>query len=79
VLVRHGGKSYFEPFTNRSVVGRTGRGDTVFGAYLARRLDHGVADSLRFAAALASIKVETPGPFAGTVEQVLARAETGDE
>jgi sugar/nucleoside kinase (ribokinase family) len=79
VLVRHGGKSYFERFTNRSVVGRTGRGDTVFGAYLARRLDHGVADSLRFAAALASIKVETPGPFTGTVEQVLARAKAGDE
>lgn len=79
VLVRHGGKSYFERFTNRSVLGRTGRGDTVFGAYLARRLDHGVADSLRFAAALASIKVETPGPFTGTVDQVLARAKTGDE
>ena len=76
VLVRCGGESYRERFTNRSVVGRTGRGDSVFGSYLARRLDHGVADSLRFAAALASIKVETPGPFLGTEEEVLERMET---
>jgi sugar/nucleoside kinase (ribokinase family) len=72
-LVRHGGKSYFEPFTNRNVSGRTGRGDTVFGSYLARRLDHGVADALKFAVALTSIKMETPGPFKGTLEQVLER------
>ena len=65
VLVRHRGESYRERFTNRSVAGRTGRGDSVFGSYLARRLDHGVADSLRFAAALASLKVETPGRFRG--------------
>ncbi len=75
VLVRHSGKSHFERFTNRSVVGRTGRGDTVFGAYLARRMDHDVADSLRFAAALASMKLETPGPFTGTEEQVIERVK----
>jgi sugar/nucleoside kinase (ribokinase family) len=73
VLVRYAGESYRERFTNRSVVGRTGRGDSVFGSYLARRLDHGVADSLRFAAALASMKVETPGPFLGTEQEVLER------
>jgi sugar/nucleoside kinase (ribokinase family) len=76
VLVRHQGESYRERFTNNSVVGRTGRGDSVFGSYLARRLDHGVADSLRFAAALASMKVEAPGPFLGTEERVLERIET---
>jgi sugar/nucleoside kinase (ribokinase family) len=79
VLVRHSGKSYFERFTNRSVLGRTGRGDSVFGAYLARRMDHGVADSLRFAAALASMKMETPGPFTGTEEQVIERVKTDHE
>jgi sugar/nucleoside kinase (ribokinase family) len=73
VLVRHAGKSYFQPFTNRSTVGRTGRGDTTFGSYLARRLDWNVADSLRFAAALVSIKMETPGPYMGTLEEVLTR------
>jgi sugar/nucleoside kinase (ribokinase family) len=72
-LVRHGGRSYFEPFTNRNNSGRTGRGDTVFSSYLVRRFGYGVADSLKFAAALCSFKMETPGPFTGTLEQVLAR------
>ena len=76
VLVRHEGKTYFESFSNKGVQGRTGRGDTTFGAYLARRLDHGVPESLRFAAALASMKMETPGPFGGTLDQVLDRMRT---
>ena len=73
VLVRHQGRTYFERYSNRNVQGRTGRGDTTFGSYLARRLSHGVAESLKFAAALASIKMENPGPFSGTLVQVLER------
>lgn len=72
-LARVRGKTYYQKFTNRSTVGRTGRGDTTFAAYLARRNDHDVADSLGFAAALVSIKMETPGPFQGTLSDVLAR------
>lgn len=72
-FARHRGKTYFERFTNRSAQGRTGRGDTTLGAYLARRIDHTVQESLAFAVALASIKMETPGPFRGTLEDVLAR------
>lgn len=75
-LVRHEGKTYFEPFTNRNSSGRTGRGDTVFGSYLVRRMDFGVAASLKFAVALTSIKMETPGPFVGTLDQVLDRMRT---
>jgi sugar/nucleoside kinase (ribokinase family) len=73
VLARVQGKTYWEPFTNRSVVGRTGRGDTTFAAYMARRLDHGPEESLRFAAALVSLKMEKAGPFDGTLADVLAR------
>jgi sugar/nucleoside kinase (ribokinase family) len=73
VLVRAEGREYFEPFTNRSNEGRTGRGDTTFGAYLARRLDHSIEESLRFAAAVVSIKMESPGPFKGSMEEVLSR------
>jgi len=73
VLVRHAGQSYFERFTNKNSEGRTGRGDTVFASYLVRRMDHSVSDSLRFAAALTSIKMETPGPFTGTLDDVLDR------
>ena len=76
VLARVNGKTYYEKFSNQSVVGRTGRGDTTFAAYLARRMDHDVAESLKFAAALVSIKMETPGPFSGTLADVLARMQT---
>jgi len=73
VLAQAQGKTYYERFSNSSVVGRTGRGDTVFAAYLVRRMEHSVADSLKFAAALVSIKMETPGPFKGTLDDVLLR------
>jgi len=73
VLARVKGKSHYEKFSNSSVAGRTGRGDTTFAAYLSWRLDHGVAESLKFAAALVSIKMETPGPFKGTLEDVAKR------
>lgn len=73
VLARVNGVSYYEKFSNRSVVGRTGRGDTTFAAYLSWRLEHDVAQSLKFAAALVSIKMETYGPFQGTLEDVMIR------
>jgi sugar/nucleoside kinase (ribokinase family) len=73
VLARVNGKTYWEPFSNRSVVGRTGRGDTTFAAYMARRLDHDPSESLRFAAALVSLKMEKAGPFDGTLADVLER------
>jgi sugar/nucleoside kinase (ribokinase family) len=36
-------------------------------------LNHDARESLKFAAALVSIKMETPGPFKGTLEDVLKR------
>jgi sugar/nucleoside kinase (ribokinase family) len=73
VLARVRGKTYYEKFSNSNVSGRTGRGDTTFAAYLSWRLNHEVAESLKFAAALVSIKMETPGPFKGTLEDVARR------
>jgi hypothetical protein len=73
VLARVDGTTYYEKFSNSSVAGRTGRGDTTFSAYLSWRLDHGAGESLKFAAALVSIKMETPGPFGGTLEDVEKR------
>jgi hypothetical protein len=40
---------------------------------MAWRLKHGPAESLKFASALVSIKMESKGPFAGTLEDVLSR------
>lgn len=73
VFVRVGHQTYFEKFTNTTNVGRTGRGDTTFAGYLAWRMNHNVRDSLRFSSAIASLKMETPGPFNGTLEEVLNR------
>ena len=73
VIVLAGGQIYRAPFTPSNRSGRTGRGDTTFAAYLAWRLSHGPEESLRFAAALCSIKMETPGPFSGTMEDVFKR------
>ena len=75
VLARKDGVSYFEKFSNNSVIGRTGRGDTTFAAYQSWRLEHDVPTSLKFAAALVSIKMETYGPFKGTLEDVFKRIE----
>lgn len=73
VLARYHGRSFCEKFSNSSTIGRTGRGDTTFAGYLVRRLTHNVPESLKFAAALVSIKMETPGPFKGTLDDVLRR------
>jgi len=73
VLVYDGRRLHAAPFAPANLSGRTGRGDTCFGSYLARRLTHGVEESLAWAAALTSLKMETPGPFRGTAEQVQAR------
>jgi sugar/nucleoside kinase (ribokinase family) len=72
-LVQRTGKATFAKFTNASTRGRMGRGDTLIGSYLAHRLDHSVEDSLQFAAALTSIKIESPGPFRGSLDDVLER------
>lgn len=73
VLARVKGKTFYERFSNKSSVGRTGRGDTTFAAYLSWRLHHEAAESLKFSAALVSIKMESPGPFKAGLEDVLER------
>lgn len=73
VLARVNGQTFYEKFSNKSIVGRTGRGDTTFAAYMSWRLNHDVAESLKFSAALVSIKMESPGPFKASLEDVLER------
>ena len=61
------------PVKSRNLSGRTGRGDTVFGAYIAMRtLGASLAESLRYATACVSLKMETPGPFTGSRADVEA-------
>jgi len=70
VTVYAEGKIYQAPFTPRSLVGRTGRGDTCFAAYLGRRLTVSLEQACRFAAAVTTLKQEKAGPWRGTLDQV---------
>ena len=55
--------SYHFPWKNQSSKGRTGRGDTAFISYLGSHIKKNPEESLKFSAALTSLKLETPGPF----------------
>lgn len=70
VLIYDGEAFYKSPFLARNLSGRTGRGDTCFSAYVTERLRVGPAEALEYAAALTSLKMEFPGPFKGTREDV---------
>ena len=63
--------AFFEaPFTPRSLAGRTGRGDTCFCTYIAKRLTNDPLTACRWAGVVTSLKQEKPGPWRGTSEEV---------
>lgn len=74
-IVCDGKRIYRSPLRPRGLAGRTGRGDTTFAGYLTERLTHDIPEALEFAAALVSLKMETPGPFMGTRDDVYAFIE----
>ena len=71
VLAFDGQEIYTCPIRARNLSGRTGRGDTTFAGYITERQRAGVAEALRYCTALVSLKMETPGPFRGTRQDVL--------
>lgn len=70
VLVYDGVAMYRAPLRPRNLSGRTGRGDTTFAGYLVARQHMDISEALNLAAALVSLKMETPGPFTGSREDV---------
>ena len=72
VLVYDGKEIYTCPIRSRNLSGRTGRGDTTFAGYINERLTKDVPTALQTATALVSLKMETPGPFMGTRQDVEA-------
>lgn len=76
VLIYSNNKCYKAPFNPKNLSGRTGRGDTTFAAYLSKRIDSSIQESLDYAAALCSIKMETPGPFSKNYSDVIERIKT---
>lgn len=59
------------PIKARNLSGRTGRGDTTFAGYITERQRADIKDALLYCTALVSLKMETPGPFQGTRQDVL--------
>jgi sugar/nucleoside kinase (ribokinase family) len=71
VLAYDGEKIYTCPIKARNLSGRTGRGDTTFAGYITERQHASIEEALLYCTALVSLKMETPGPFMGTREDVL--------
>lgn len=63
VTVCAGRQVYQGPWHGQNLSGRTGRGDTCLAAYVAQRLSGGPEEACIWAAAVTSLKMETPGPF----------------
>ena len=70
MLIYDGEEFYTCPVVSDNLSGRTGRGDTVFAAYVTERRTKSIEESLQYATALVSLKMETPGPYKGTRENV---------
>ncbi len=81
VIAYADGQIYEYPFCPRSLVGRTGRGDTCFATYVGKRLSASPVEACQYAAAITTLKQEQPGPWRGNlaaVEALLAVNETKD-
>ena len=70
VIVYDGKQIYRDPLKPRSLIGRTGRGDTTFAAYLVERQTKSIPEALLMAAAGVSLQMETPGPYKGTRKDI---------
>ena len=74
VLLAEG--QFFEAdFHAESMLGRSGRGDTCVGSYVAARLEHPPEEALRWSAAVTSLKVAVPGPIRRRREEIVALME----
>lgn len=63
ILVHAGGEIFTAEFRASSLVGRSGRGDTCIGSYIAARLDHPPGEAILWSAAVTSLKMEAVGPI----------------
>jgi sugar/nucleoside kinase (ribokinase family) len=76
------GKDYYKipAYKPNEVVDATGCGDTYITGYLYKRAKGaGIEEAGKFAAAMATIKIEGSGPFNGTKEDVENRIKTAEQ
>lgn len=72
LLIYADGNFYEMNFYPARLVGRSGRGDTCVGVYVARRLSMAPREAGLWAAAVTSLKMEKSGPFDRSVSEVEA-------
>ena len=70
MLVHAGGKFHHYPFHAGSMSGRSGRGDTCVGSYVAKRLTLPPFEAGKWSAAVTSLKIERHGVFNRSVAEV---------
>ena len=75
ILVYDGNQFYKEPFHQKSVQGRSGRGDTCIAAFVAKRLSAPAKEATRWAAAITSMKMEREGPILRRLSELEAYLE----
>jgi sugar/nucleoside kinase (ribokinase family) len=80
-VIYTGGVFYNIPaYKPSAVVDATGCGDTYMAGYLYQRIKGASFQQAgEFAAAMASFKIESSGPFTGTEEDVLNLLESGEK
>lgn len=76
VLAYDGQEIYTCPIKARNLSGRTGRGDTTFAGYITERQRAEIREALLYCTALVSLKMETPGPFQGSRQDVERYIDT---
>jgi sugar/nucleoside kinase (ribokinase family) len=72
LLILAGGETHELGFYPRCLDGRSGRGDTCIGTYVAMRLTKAPLEAGIWAAAVTSLKMETLGPFNRPISDVEA-------
>ncbi len=80
--VIYDGKDFYKipAYKPKEIVDATGCGDTYVTGYLYRRAKGaGIEDAGKFAAAMATIKIEASGPFNGTKQDVENRIKTAEK
>lgn len=76
LLIYNDGICFDRPFYSQSLVGRSGRGDTCLGSYVAMRLSRPPAEAGMWAAAVTSLKMEKLGTFDRLLADVEALIRT---
>jgi sugar/nucleoside kinase (ribokinase family) len=71
ILILSDGQFHQAGFYPTKLNGRSGRGDTCIGAYMAMRLSLNTYEAGIWAAAVTSLKMEKLGPFDRSMEDVL--------